>query len=112
MEKLNYSDFEKIELRIGKIVNVEDFERTKKPAFKVYVDFGSEIGIKKTSAQITKNYKKEDLINKLVIGCLNLGEKNIAGFISDFLLTGFPDKDGNVILAIPEKDVPLGSKLF
>ena len=112
MNIINYNDFQKIELIVGKIIKVEDFEKAKKPTYKIYVYFGEKFGEKKTSAQIVQNYKKDELINKLVIGCLNLGEKNIAGFISEFLLTGFKDKNENVVLSTVDKDVKLGEKLF
>lgn len=92
-------DFIKVDLRIGTIVEVEKFEKARKPAYKVWVDFGSKLGILKTSAQITNHYDIESLIGKRVIGCVNLGRKQIADFMTDFLLVGFTSTDGGIILA-------------
>lgn len=109
---ISYDDFAKVELRVGKIVRCEDFPEAKKPAFKVWADFGGTIGIKQTSAQITVHYTPENLIGKQIVGCLNLGSKKIAGFTSEFLLTGFPDENGAVVLTMPDKSVAIGGKLF
>ena len=106
-----YEDFEKVDLRSGTIVKAEIFERARKPAYKVWVDFGPQIGILQTSAQITVHYKPESLIGRSVIGCVNLGEKNIAGFLSQFLLVGFFDENGAVRLAAIDGKVPNGQKL-
>lgn len=111
MELITYADFEKVQLRSGTIVKAEVFERAKKPAYKVWVDFGSEIGIKQTSAQITHHYTPELLIGRSVVGCVNLGEKNIAGFMSQFLLVGFSDENGQVCLVTVDPKVPNGKKL-
>lgn len=108
---ITYEDFAKVELRSGRIVKVEEFPRARKSAYKVWVDFG-EFGIKQTSAQITHHYKAEDLIGKLVVGCINLEPKNIAGFTSEFLLVGFPDENGDVCLVTTSPEVPNGQKLF
>jgi tRNA-binding protein len=112
MEIITYDEFTKVELRSGTIIKVELFPRAKKPAYKVWVDFGSIIGIKQTSAQITSNYSVESLIGKQVIGCVNLANKNIAGFISEFLLAGFADQNGNICLATVDTHVINGQKLF
>lgn len=109
---ISYQDFEKVDLRSGTIVKVEDFPRATKPAFKVWVDFGSEIGIKQTSAQVTTHYSKESLVGRQVVGCINLGTKNIGGFISEFLLVGFPDQSKSVCLVTVDPKVPNGEKLF
>lgn len=109
---ISYEEFEKVDLRSGTIVKAEIFPRTKKPAYKVWVDFGDEIGIKQTSAQVTVHYTPESLIGKQVMGCMNLGDKNIAGFTSEFLLVGFPDNDGAVCLITVEPKVPNGKKMF
>src|SRR6185369_11439486 len=93
MNIISYDDFEKVELRSGTVIKAEPFERAKKPAYKVWVDFGAEIGVKQTSAQVTVHYTPESLIGRSVIGCVNLGTKNIAGFSSEFLLVGFPDEN-------------------
>lgn len=109
---ITYEDFEKVDLRSGTIVKVEEFPKVKKPAYKIWVDFGAEIGIKQTSAQVTALYTPETLMGKLVVGCINLGTKNIAGFISEFLLVGFPDENNAICLATIDKKVPNGKKLF
>lgn len=109
---ISYDEFEKVDLRSGTVVKVEPFERAKKPAYKVWVDFGSDIGIKKTSAQVTTHYTLESLVGRHVVGCVNLGEKNIAGFTSQFLLVGFPDDNGAVCLVTVDPSVPNGKKLF
>lgn len=108
---ITYEDFQRIEIRSGTIIKAEVFERVRNPAYKVWVDFGEAIGIKQTSAQITVNYKPEALIGLQVMGVLNLGSKNIAGFESQFLLLGFDDEKGAISLAITEKKVPNGRKL-
>ncbi len=86
MSNITYQDFEKVNLRSGRIVKAESFPKARKPAYKVWVDFGDEIGVKQTSAQITENYALTDLPGKIVVGCVNLDPKNIAGFMSEFLL--------------------------
>lgn len=106
-----YEDFDKIDLRSGTIVKAEPFLRAKKPAYKVWVDFGSVIGILQTSAQITIHYQLENLMGKRVIGCVNLGEKNIAGFTSQFLLLGFSDPNGAICLATVDGEVSNGEKM-
>ncbi|MEK6825349.1 MAG: tRNA-binding protein [Nanoarchaeota archaeon] len=112
MQTISWPDFEKVELRVGTILKVEDFPEVKKPAYKLEIDFGSEIGIKKSSAQIIKHYTKEQLIGKQIIGVINFPKKQIGPFLSEVLTTGFADANGDVVLAIPHKLVPNGSKLF
>jgi len=109
---ITYETFESVDLRSGTIIKVENFDRTKKPAYKIWVDFGSEIGIKQTSAQVTIHYTPESLIGRTIVGCVNLGVKNIAGFISEFLLVGFSDENGAICLATVDPKVPNGKKLF
>jgi tRNA-binding protein len=106
-----YEDFERVDLRSGTVVKAELFARAKKPAYKVWVDFGSEIGILQTSAQITVHYTPETLIGRMVVGCINLGEKNIAGFTSQFLLVGFSDKNGAICLVSVDPRVANGEKM-
>jgi tRNA-binding protein len=109
---ISFDTFNSIELISGTIIKTEEFPRAKKPAFKVWVDFGPKFGILQTSAQITVHYTLESLIGKQVVGCVNLGEKNIGGFLSQFLLVGFPDANGAVCLMTVDPKVPNGSKAF
>lgn len=111
MDLITYEDFERVQLRTGTITKVEEFPKARKPAYKVWADFGSEIGVLQTSAQITVHYTPETLVGKQIVGCVNLGEKNIGGFMSQFLLVGFADKTGAVSLATPDLKVPNGAKL-
>ncbi len=108
---ITYEDFERVDLRSGTIINVEEFPRAKKPAYKVWADFGSEIGVLQTSAQVTVHYTPETLVGKKIVGCVNLGEKNIAGFLSQFLLVGFSDENGSIALVTIVPEVPNGKKL-
>ena len=112
METINYEDFAKVDARVGRIVKVEDFAEARKPAYKLKVDFGKELGIKNSSAQITGLYGKEDLLNRVVIAVVNFPEKQIANFKSEVLILGVPDKEGNVILLTPDREVELGAKIF
>ena len=111
MELITWNDFEKVELRVGTILEVEDFPKARKPAYKVKVDFGP-YGIKWSSAQITKHYTKEELAGRQIIGVINFPEKQIANFKSQFLVTGFADDQGDIVLAAVERPVPNGSKLI
>jgi len=111
MQEISWADFEKVELRVGVVVAVEDFPQARKPAYKVTVDFGPEIGRKKSSAQVTDLYDKETLLGRQVIGVVNFPDKQIGPVRSEFLLTGFTREDGSVVLAVPEREVPLGAKL-
>jgi tRNA-binding protein len=111
METISWKDFEKIDIRVGTITQVEDFEKARNPAYKVWVDLGEEIGIKKTSAQITKLYTKEELVGKQVLCVCNFPKKQIADFMSEILITGFVQDDKSVVLAIAEKKIPNGTKL-
>ena len=108
---ITYDDFAKVELRSGTITKAEVFPKAHKPAYKVWVDFGPEFGVKQTSAQITSHYILESLIGKQVVGCINLGSKNIGGFTSEFLLVGFADKEGCICLANIDFPVANGQKL-
>ncbi|MBX9804610.1 MAG: tRNA-binding protein [Alphaproteobacteria bacterium] len=112
MNIITYEDFSRVELRSGTVVKAEAFPRAQKPAYKVWVDFGGDLGIKQTSAQVTKHYTLEDLVGRQVMGCVNLAPRNIAGFMSEFLLVGFPDEAGAVCLATADPRVPNGQKLF
>ncbi len=109
---ITYQDFEKVDIRVGEITKVEDFPEARKPAYKLTIDFGTEIGLKKSSVQITKHYTKEELIGKLVIGVINFPPKQIGPFISEVLTLGLPDENGDVVLLSPTKKVPKGGKIF
>ena len=108
---INYGDFEKVDLRSGTVVKVEEFARAKKPAYKVWADFGPEIGILQTSAQVTVHYTLESLMGRSIVGCVNLGEKNIAGFTYQFLLVGFADDNDAICLVTVDPKAPNGRKL-
>jgi tRNA-binding protein len=107
-----YEEFDKVDLRSGTVLKVELFPKAPNPSYKVWVDFGPEIGIKQTAAQVTVHYTPESLIGRQVMGCVNFPPRNIAGFISEFLLVGFPDENGAVCLASCDPKVPNGKKLF
>lgn len=109
---ISYRDFEKVDIRVGKIIKVEDFPEARKPAYKLDIDFGLEIGIKRSSAQITKHYTKETLLGRQVIGVVNFPPKQIGPFVSEVLTLGLPDENGDVVLLGPDHEAPLGNKMF
>jgi tRNA-binding protein len=109
--QIEWSDFEKIEIRTGTIISAEDFPKARKPANKLRVDFGSDIGMRNSSAQITSHYKKEDLINKQVIAVINFAPKQIADFISECLILGVYDVNNEVVLLSPDRELPNGLKI-
>lgn len=111
MKNINWDDFKKIELRVGTIIEVNDFPKAIKPAYQLKVDLGRKIGIKQSSAQITELYSKKSLIGRQVIVVVNLFPKKIGPFISDCLVSGFYREDNSVVLAIPDKSIPNGSLL-
>lgn len=106
-----YDDFLKIDVRVGKIIESFPFPEARNPAYKLVIDFGKDIGIKKTSAQITQNYTVDDLIGKYVAAVVNFPPKQIGPFMSEVLVLGFTDQEGNVVLVTPDKDVKIGSRL-
>ena len=107
-----YEDFEKLDIRVGKIIEVEDFPEAKKPTHELKIDFGSEVDIKKSYAQLPQNYSKQELKNKLVLGVVNFPARQIGPAVSEVLTLGVPDQEGNCILITPNKDVPIGGKLY
>ncbi|HET9921835.1 MAG TPA: tRNA-binding protein [Ktedonobacteraceae bacterium] len=109
---ISYGDFEKVDIRVGRILKVEDFPKARKPAYKLEIDFGPEIGVKKSSAQITTHYTREELVGKLVMGVVNFPPKQIGPFISEVLTLGLSDGEGGVVLISPTKEVPIGGKMF
>lgn len=109
---IDYSDFEKVDIRVGKIIQVEDFPEAHKSAYKLEIDFGPGIGIKKSSVQIVDLYKREELEGLLVLGVVNFPSKQIGPFISDVLTVGVANEKGQVVLVRPDKSAKLGSKLF
>jgi tRNA-binding protein len=113
MEQINYEDFEKVDIRLGKVVDVQDFPEAHKPAFKMTMDFGSEIGVKKSSVQLVGAYTKEELLGKYVVCVVNFPPKQVGPFISEVLTLGFKNTNGEgFILAVPDKDsVELGDKM-
>lgn len=107
-----FEDFQKLDIRIGKILDVQDFLEARKPAFKLRIDFGEEIGIKRSCAQLTVNYSKDELIGKLVLCVVNFPPRQIGTAISEVLTLGIPDERNECILIIPERDIPIGGKLY
>lgn len=105
-------DFQKIDIRVGKIVKVENFPESRKPSYKLTIDFGEEVGIKKSSAQLVDFYTKEELEGKLVLGVVNLPSRQIGPFVSEVLTLGVPDEEHRCVLVVPDKDAPLGAKLY
>jgi len=111
MKEINWSDFEAVELRVGTVLKVEQFPEARKPAYKITVDFGPEIGSRRSSAQITDLYTAEELVGRQVVGVVNFPPKQIGPMRSECLITGFYTEDGSVVLAVPERAVPNGAKL-
>ena len=111
METIDWNEFEKVELRVGTIIEVEDFPEAHKPAYKLKIDFGEAIGVRQSSAQITDIYQKDDLLGRQVVGVVNFPAKQIGPMRSECLVTGFHRDDGAVVLARPDSEVPNGAKL-
>lgn len=107
-----WEEFTQVELRVGEIVSADEFPEARKPAYILQVDFGDEIGVKKSSAQITVHYRREDLVGRRVVAVVNFPPKQIGPIRSECLVTGFHDEDGAVVLCVPDGDVPLGAKLL
>lgn len=111
MSQIEFSDFEKVDIRVGEIIEVEDFERARQPAYKVTVDLGESLGRRRSSVQ-AKNYSESELLGSQVVCVVNLGTKNIAGFESEVLVLGVPGKDGRLSLLRPSRDAELGSRMY
>jgi tRNA-binding protein len=109
---LAYAEFQRVDIRVGRIVDVEDFPEARKPAYRLRIDFGAGIGIKKSSAQVTRHYTKAQLFDRLVVAVVNFPPKQIGPYVSEVLTLGVPDRDGEVVLLVPDKDVPIGGRMF
>lgn len=112
METISWDEFTRVELRVGRVVSAEVFAEARRPAYVLHVDFGPEIGIKKSSAQITHQYEPEALVGRQVVAVVNFPKKQIGPLMSECLVTGFHNEAGEVVLCVPDKDVPLGAKLL
>ena len=111
-ETITWADFERVEIRAGTVLRAEPFPEARKPAFKLWVDFGAPHGVKKTSAQLTVHYTPEALIGRQVVGVLNFPPRQVGPFMSEFLVLGLPDADGAVVLLHPDQPVPNGGRMF
>lgn len=112
METIAFDEFLKVELRVGRVLSAEPFPQARKPAYVLHVDFGPELGVRKSSAQITVHYRPEDLVGRLVVAVVNFPNKQIGPLMSECLVTGFHDAEGAVALCVPDRDVPLGTRLL
>ena len=112
MDALSVADFEKVDVRVGRIVQADAFPEARKPAYKLTIDFGPELGMKKSSAQLTTRYAREDLQGRLVLAVVNLGPRRVGPFTSEVLTLGVPDETGAVVLVVPDAAVPVGGRLF
>lgn len=111
-QQISFDDFLKVEIRVGKVVQVEDFPEARNPSFKLWIDFGPDIGQRKTSAQITKHYTRESLLGRQVAAVVNFPARQIGKFMSEVLVLGFPDAEGEVVLLAPDQSVPPGGRMF
>jgi tRNA-binding protein len=112
MTEITYDDFQKVDIRVGTVVRAEPYPEARKPAIKVWVDFGSPLGVKKSSAQLTKHYTSEGLIGRQVIAVVNFPPRQIGAFMSEILVLGVPDADNQVVLLGPGQPVPDGGRLY
>lgn len=109
---VTFEDFQRVEMRVGRIVAAEPFPEARKPAYKLRIDFGPEVGIKQSSAQLTALYSREELVGRLVVGVVNFPPRRVAGFNSEALVLGAADAEGAVVLLHPERDLPPGARIF
>jgi tRNA-binding protein len=109
---LSFTEFQRVDVRVGRIIDVQDFPEARKPAYKLRIDFGAALGVKTSSAQVTTHYRKEDLMHRLVAAVVNFPPRQIGPFMSEVLTLGVPDADGEVVLLAPERDVPPGGRMF
>lgn len=112
MEQIAFDDFLKVQLRVGRVVQADAFPQARKPAYVLHVDFGPELGVKKSSAQITDLYQPQDLVGKLVVAVVNFPKKQVGPLMSECLVTGFHNAQGHVALCVPDQEVPLGTRLL
>ena len=111
MDSISFDDFLKVDIRVGRVLRAEPYPEARKPAIKMWIDFGAEIGERKTSAQVTKYYTPEGLVGRQVLAVVNFPPRQIGKFMSEVLVLGLPDKDGEVVLIGPDQDVPLGGRM-
>jgi len=112
VERITFEDFLKVDVRVGRVVEVHPFPAARKPAYQLLVDFGPEVGCKRSSAQLTQRYTADELVGRQVLAVVNFPPRQIANFFSEVLVLGVPDTEGNVVLIEPEAEVPLGGRLF
>ena len=109
---ITFDDFGKVDVRVGRVIRAEDFPQARKPAYKLLIDFGPDIGTRRSSAQLTRRYRREELEGRLVLAVVNFPPRQIGPFVSEVLTLGVPDADGAVVLVVPDADVPVGGRLF
>jgi tRNA-binding protein len=109
---IGFADFEKVDIRVGRVVRADEFPEARKPAYKLAIDFGTAIGIRSSSAQLTRHYRRDELEGRLVLAVVNFPSRQIGPFLSEVLTLGVPDADGAVVLLVPDKDVPIGGRMF
>jgi len=109
---ITFADFEKVDVRVGRVIRADEFPEARKPAYKLLIDFGPEIGTRRSSAQLTQRYRREELEGRLVVAVVNFPPRQIGPFMSEVLTLGVPDADGAVVLLVPDKDVGVGGRMF
>ena len=109
---ITFGDFERVDIRVGRIVGADEFPEARKPAYKLSIDFGGDLGVRRSSAQLTKHYRREELEGRLVVAVVNFPPRQIGPFMSEVLTLGVPDAEGAVVLLVPDTAVPLGGRMF